>query len=134
MPSTIATTCERGVAVVTLRRPEVHNALNPVMIRELEEAFREISSSRGVRVAVLAADARGMGLVTETVRSPDALDAAVARWTAQLLANGPEAMAGCKQLVEEVAGPVGEEILALVSRRIAERRATDEGQEGMRAF
>jgi methylglutaconyl-CoA hydratase len=243
----------RRVATVTLRRPEVHNALNPEMIAELGQAFGDLAASSETRVIVLAAEGksfcagadlhwmqavagqtfeenvaeamslarmletiyhcpkpvvgrvqgaafgggvglaavcdivvaaesavfsfsetklglipavispfvlrklapgmarrcfisaeripavegRQIGLVSEVVPSEAELDEAVDRWTARLLANGPEAMAACKQLVEEISGsasPPWGEVLALAARRIAERRASEEGQEGMRAF
>lgn len=81
-----------------------------------------------------AAEARQAGLVSEVVPSIEALDEAVARWVERLKENGPEAMAACKRLVDEVDPPRWGEVLDLAARRIAERRASEEGQEGMRAF
>ena len=45
---------ENGVAWVTLNRPEVRNALNGTMIRELEEALSALEADPGARVIVLA--------------------------------------------------------------------------------
>lgn len=46
--------CEpRGVAVLTLDRPKVHNALNLEMIRAFRGALRELESDAAVRVVVL---------------------------------------------------------------------------------
>jgi enoyl-CoA hydratase/carnithine racemase len=42
-----------GVAVVTLNRPEVHNAFNYVMQRELCEVWRSLRTNEGVRAIVL---------------------------------------------------------------------------------
>ena len=45
-----------GVARVTLDRPEVRNAFDDALIRELQSAFENVKSDRGVRVVVLAGD------------------------------------------------------------------------------
>jgi methylglutaconyl-CoA hydratase len=66
-----------------------------------------------------------IGLVHEVV---DDLDAAIDRVVAELLSAGPRAVRWAKRLVRE--RPDGPE----TARWIAERRASDEGQEGLRAF
>jgi methylglutaconyl-CoA hydratase len=66
-----------------------------------------------------------IGLVHEVA---DDLDAAVDRVVAELLSAGPHAVRWAKRLVRE--RPDGPE----TARWIAERRASDEGQEGLRAF
>ena len=81
-----------------------------------------------------AAEAWRLGLVSEIVETAEELDAQVEAWKEQLLANGPEAMTACKRLLDEVAPVDWEALLPVVARRIAERRASAEGQEGMRAF
>ncbi|SNR33367.1 crotonase/enoyl-CoA hydratase family protein [Puniceibacterium sediminis] len=43
----------RGVAIVTLQRPEKHNAMNAQMIAELSEAARALGGDDTVRVVVL---------------------------------------------------------------------------------
>ncbi|MCF6341356.1 MAG: enoyl-CoA hydratase-related protein [Bacteroidales bacterium] len=49
-----AITIEQGiVTMVSLNRPEVHNAINDVMIAELTRAFREIPKDKSVRLIVL---------------------------------------------------------------------------------
>jgi methylglutaconyl-CoA hydratase len=59
----------------------------------------------------------------------DELDAAVDRIVAEILTAGPEAARHAKRLVLDA--PLdGLE----TARRIAERRASDEGQEGLHAF
>ncbi|VEB42055.1 Probable enoyl-CoA hydratase echA6 [Chromobacterium violaceum] len=42
------------VATVWLNRPELHNALNEVLIAELTEAMRQLNRNEAVRVIVLA--------------------------------------------------------------------------------
>ena len=66
-----------------------------------------------------------IGLVHEVASD---LDAAVERVVAELLSAGPEATRAAKRLVHERPEPLATE------RRIAERRTSDEGQEGLRAF
>jgi methylglutaconyl-CoA hydratase len=46
---------ERGVARLTLNRPEKHNALDSRMIRELTEASRLLAADQAMRIVVLAA-------------------------------------------------------------------------------
>ena len=49
----------RGATVlVTLARPEVHNAFNAELIRELREAFIQVSADEGVRAVVLGGEGR----------------------------------------------------------------------------
>jgi methylglutaconyl-CoA hydratase len=50
---TILFSREKKVARISLNRPEVHNAFNATMIRELTEAFEEAQKDASVRVAVL---------------------------------------------------------------------------------
>ena len=81
-----------------------------------------------------AAEARRIGLVHEVVPA-DALEEAGERTVAGLAANGPRAMAACKELVAAVSGrPVDDTTIADTARRIADARASAEGREGMAAF
>jgi methylglutaconyl-CoA hydratase len=66
-----------------------------------------------------------IGLVHEVAAD---LDAAVDRVVGELLSAGPTAVRWAKRLIQE--RPDGPE----TARWIAERRTTDEGQEGLRAF
>jgi methylglutaconyl-CoA hydratase len=66
-----------------------------------------------------------IGLVHEVAED---LDGAVARIVTELRSAGPEAARHAKQLVLERPDSLGTE------RRIAQRRTSDEGQEGLRAF
>jgi methylglutaconyl-CoA hydratase len=72
-----------------------------------------------------AATALRIGLVHEV---DDDLDAAVERMLTELRSAGPKAARHAKRLVLD--RPDGPE----TARRIAERRTSDEGQEGLRAF
>jgi len=72
-----------------------------------------------------AATALRIGLVSEVA---DDLDGAVERVVGELLSAGPQAVRWAKRLVRE--RPEGAE----TARWIAERRTSDEGQEGLAAF
>jgi methylglutaconyl-CoA hydratase len=72
-----------------------------------------------------AATALRIGLVHEVAAD---LDAGVERVLAELRSAGPRAVRHAKKLVHD--RPDGPE----TARRIAERRTSDEGQEGLRAF
>jgi methylglutaconyl-CoA hydratase len=72
-----------------------------------------------------AATALRIGLVHEVAEN---LDAAVETIVAELRSAGPEAARHAKKLVLERPDGLGTE------RRIAQRRTSDEGQEGLRAF
>jgi methylglutaconyl-CoA hydratase len=58
--ATIATAQDaRGIATVTLNRPEVRNAMNPAMIGELTDVFASLGGAPSVRGIVI----RGAGKV-----------------------------------------------------------------------
>ncbi len=81
-----------------------------------------------------AARAQALGFVHE-LTTPDALDTRLAEIVAQLVANGPAAVRACKQLVQDLAGrPIDAALRADTARRIADIRASAEGQEGVQAF
>jgi methylglutaconyl-CoA hydratase len=51
------------------------------------------------------------------------------------VANGPQAVRACKQLVKDVAlAPITPELRQDTARRIADIRASAEGREGVQAF
>jgi methylglutaconyl-CoA hydratase len=57
--STIRTAVDsRGVATVTLNRPEVHNAFNETLIAELTATLAELAADNGVRVVVVTGEGR----------------------------------------------------------------------------
>lgn len=82
-----------------------------------------------------AEEARLIGLVHE-VAAPEALEAKVGEVVAELLKGGPEALDEAKRLVGLVESmPQGGSLLAETTvGMIAERRASEEGREGIAAF
>lgn len=81
-----------------------------------------------------AAEAKRLGLVSEVVDSVGELDKCVDRWCDLIKGNGPEALAACKRVLSDVYGVAWEPIQRLTVGRIAERRVSAEGQEGLKAF
>ena len=81
-----------------------------------------------------AATALRIGLVHEVV-APDALDARADAMIALLLQQAPGAQAEAKDLVFLCESrPVDDALRAETAGRIAHRRATEEGREGLAAF
>lgn len=58
MPQFIRHEISNQVARVTLTRPDVHNAFNDEMIREIIDAFEALGKDDGVRVVVLQAEGK----------------------------------------------------------------------------
>lgn len=79
-----------------------------------------------------AATAHAIGLVHAVSDDPDEQ---VAAWLTHLLDAAPGAVADAKALVRDFAGlPVSPSLRAETANRIAVRRASDEGREGLDAF
>lgn len=81
-----------------------------------------------------AREAREIGLISEVAGSVEEADERLRTWIEQLVHNGPEAVAACKQLVDELSGTDWDAVLERMARRIAARRASEEGREGVQAF
>ena len=81
-----------------------------------------------------AAEAWRLGLIHD-IAEEESLNGAVGRMLAQLYTSGPKAMTAAKQLISLSAhATIDKNILNETSRRIADIRATPEGQEGLAAF
>jgi methylglutaconyl-CoA hydratase len=82
-----------------------------------------------------AAEALRLGLVHEVVADDSALQSRGEELATVLLKNGPQAMAAAKELIAAIAGrPVDAGLIADTAGRIADRRASAEGREGLSAF
>jgi methylglutaconyl-CoA hydratase len=85
-----------------------------------------------------AAQAFGMGLVHEVVKSPEELDGIAEKMIKNILQCGPKAMEAAKQLVLNLSWPERRQeqtdCLEYVSIALAHLRVSEEGQEGVRAF
>ncbi len=81
-----------------------------------------------------AAEAWRLGLVHD-IAEEESLHGTVGAMLAQLYSSGPKAMAAAKKLIGLSAhANIDKKILDETSRRIADIRATPEGQEGLTAF
>ncbi len=80
-----------------------------------------------------AARAREIGLVHAVVPLAD-LDARVAQYVQEVLSAAPEAIAASKELLRKVWGRPAQDVLGITADTIAVRRASAEGQEGLKAF
>ncbi len=82
---------DRGVATVTLSRPEKHNAMSAGMIAELRAAAEDLGADEGVRVVVLTGAGRSfcaggdLGWMREQMAADGAQRAAEARKLAEML-------------------------------------------------
>ena len=130
--------CDMAVAALGTRFgfTEVRLGLVPAVISPYvigkigESAARELFLT-GERFE--ADKAREIGLVRAVVPEAD-LDAAVDGRVGELLQAGPRAIAEAKALIREVSGRCAEDVRQETVERIAAIRASEEGQEGLRAF
>jgi len=105
--------------------------ISPFVLAKIgRSAARELFLT-GMRFS--AVRARELGLVHAVVPEQD-VDTTVARYVAEILSAGPEAIAAAKALVTEVWGRSVDEARVTTANAIATRRVSAEGQEGLRAF
>ena len=105
--------------------------VGPYVMRKVGiSAARELFLT-GIRFDAMRA--RQIGLVHEVVPA-DALDAAVAKRVADVLAGSPAGIARAKALIREIAGAHPNDVIGVTTNAIASQRVSEEGQEGLRAF
>ncbi len=105
--------------------------ISPFVIAKIgRSAARELFLT-GARFS--AARAREIGLVHAVV-ALEKLDEAVDLYVQECLTAGPQAIRSAKALIAEVSTRTIDEARPLTARAIAERRVSQEGQEGLRAF
>jgi len=81
-----------------------------------------------------AARAYKMDLVHAVVPEAE-IDETIDRYIAEILAGGPQAIAAAKTLVRDIAGAKDAAAATrITSSALAKLRASEEGQEGLRAF
>jgi len=115
---------------------EVKLGIIPVIIAPYALAKIGRSAARelfltGMRFS--AARAREIGLVHAAVPA-NQLDTTVDAYVNEVLGAGPEAIAAAKALLARAWTGPAPEMIGLTAEAIAARRASAEGQEGMRAF
>jgi len=115
---------------------EVKLGLVPAVISPFVIAKIGVGNMRALGLTGERFDARralAIGLVHEVVPD-DALDAAVARVVAEILAASPTGVAVAKDLFARVAQTPYDASLELTAETIAAQRTSPEGQDGLRAF
>ena len=122
-------------SAASFRLSEVRLGLTPATISPFVVAAIGARQARRYFLTAEAFDAgmaRDIGLVHAVT---DDLDTQVEACLSALLECAPDAVADAKALVRDIAGrPVTSELRADTGRRIAARRASDEGREGLDAF
>ena len=103
--------------------PYVLRAIGPRVARDLFLTGDRFDAKEAFRI----------GLVHAVVPPAD-LELAARRKVESLLSSGPEAVEVAKRLIGQVAGKTPDEAMPLTVRTIAERRASEEGKEGLSAF
>jgi methylglutaconyl-CoA hydratase len=116
---------------------ETRLGLIPAVISPFAVPKIGVSQARALFLSGTRFDARralAIGLVHELLADDEALDAAVERVVGELLSAAPLAVAHAKRLLARVGGHDPASLRRLTAEAIAERRASPEGQEGLRAF
>ena len=105
--------------------PYVVNAIGPRSAKALFVTGRTFD----------AAEAQRIGLIQEVVADAAALGQAQSRLTAEVMAAAPGAVVAAKKLTWDVWGrPLDHALMEETAKRLAHRRVSDEGKEGVAAF
>lgn len=135
----LAAACDVAVAIksVVFCLSEVKLGILPAVISPY--VLEKIGPGHMRRYALTAErfdadEAKRIGLISEAADSIEDMDAWIERIIATLTANGPEAIAACKGVLRDVQPLDWEGKQRLTVERIAERRVSAEGQEGLKAF
>jgi methylglutaconyl-CoA hydratase len=131
--------CDMAVALdsATFCLSEVKLGLLPAVISPF--VLKKIGSGSAHRYFLTAerfsaAEALRVGLIHEVAPDVESLDARIDALVDALLVNGPESVAQCKVLIEQVCHLEWDRAVDITTKMIAERRSSREGQEGMKAF
>lgn len=120
------------------RLSEVRLGLTPATISPFVAAKIGAGQSRRwflTAEAFGAEQARSMGLTHETAADDTAADAIIGNWLTHLRAAAPGAVADAKILIADVTDrPITNDLRSLTAARIAGRRVSPEGREGLAAF
>ena len=105
--------------------PYVVNAIGPRAAKALFVTGRLFDAEEALRI----------GLAQELASDSGGLEAAKARITDEVMAAAPGAVTDAKHLVWEAWGrPIDHALMADTAKRLARRRGSDEGKEGVAAF
>lgn len=132
--------CDHAVATETaqFRFSEVRLGLTPATISPYIVEAIGPRAARGLFASALPFDATRafeLGLVSEVVDGEEGLDSAMKKLAGLAFENAPGAVADAKKLVRDIAGHrIDDGLGKETAKRIAERRASEEGKEGVAAF
>src|SRR5204862_62225 len=111
-----------GVLTVTLNRPEVHNAFNDELIAEAVDLFEHVDTDAARAIVI-----KGAG---KTFCAGADLN-----WMSRMVAyTRDENVRDSNKLVAHVVSHELVDAIPYTIEAIAERRVSEEGQEGMKAF
>ena len=117
---------------------EVKLGLTPATISPFVVAALGAKKSRRLFITAerfTAEQAMSWGLVDYASNDKDEAQAKLEEFISNILLCAPGAQADAKALVNDIAGhPIDDDLRAETARRIAERRASEEGKEGLDAF
>jgi methylglutaconyl-CoA hydratase len=120
------------------RFSEVRLGLTPATISPYVVEAIGARAARGLFASAApftAQRAYEIGLVQELVEDEAGLESAMSRLSGLAFENAPGAVADSKKLVRDVAGhKIDDHLGKETAKRIAERRASQEGKEGVAAF
>ena len=136
----LAAACDMAVATErsTFAFSEVKLGLTPATISPY--VIRAIGARNAKRLFATgevfgAAEAQGYGLVSQVVADAEAFDAVRAGLSAAIKACAPGAVADAKELVNDIEGAeIDRGVMEETAKRIAARRVSEEGREGVLAF
>lgn len=132
--------CDVGVALqsASFRFSEVRLGLTPATISPyvIEAIGARLAKALFITAETFDGEfARRIGLVQYAMETPQQLDGTAEYLCRLALQNAPGAVADAKKLVRDVAGhKLDDHLMRDTARRIAARRASDEGREGLAAF
>lgn len=135
----IAAACDMAVAVESaiFCLSEVKLGILPAVISPF--VIEKIGPGAARRYALTAerfdaVEAKRIGLINEVVASVDGLDVWIEKISTTLISNGPRAITACKRVLSDVAGTPWDQVQTITTKRIAELRISEEGQDGLKAF
>lgn len=119
-----------GIAYLTLNRPQVRNAINPEMAVRLADAWRDYATDDSLRVAIITgAGDKAFSASTDLNTLIPLLSGA-----RKIAANGPVAVRKLKETVLRALSVSVEEGFQLEDESFRAVLATEDAQEGPRAF
>jgi len=122
---------EASFAITEVRIGLIPAVISPYLVRAM--GVRQVRRWSLTAESFTAAQAREMGLVHEVVPA-DKLDEAINAQLDLLGRASPPALACAKSLLAAVDRPLDAAVIEDTAHRIANRRASEDGQEGVTAF